>query len=141
VIASWLSLLPTGSALGADVEAVRLWRAPDHTRVVLDVSEVTAFSTVSLENPERFVVDLADSRLRADLASLPLEGTPIRQLRSGVREGDDLRLVFDLSQKVRTSVFILPPSDATGHRVVVDLFDEATSSEPRESEKSSQSGP
>ena len=70
VIASWLSLLPTGSALGADVEAVRLWRAPDHTRVVLDVSEVTAFSTVSLENPERFVVDLADSRLRADLASL-----------------------------------------------------------------------
>jgi N-acetylmuramoyl-L-alanine amidase len=131
VIASWLSLLPTGSALGADVEAVRLWRAPDHTRVVLDVSEVTAFSTVSLENPERFVVDLADSRLRADLASLPLEGTPIRQLRSGVREGDDLRLVFDLSQKVRTSVFILPPSDATGHRVVVDLFDEATSSEPR----------
>lgn len=98
-MASWLSLLPTGPALGADVEAVRLWRAPDHTRVVFDVSEVTAFSTVSLENPERFVVDLTDSRLRADLASLPLEGTPIRQLRSGVREGVDLRLVFDLSQK------------------------------------------
>ena len=131
VIAVWLSLLPTGPTLGAEVEAVRLWRAPDHTRVVLDVSEAPAFSTVSLENPERFVVDLTDSRLRADLGSLPLEGTPIRQLRSGVREGVDLRLVFDLSQKVRTSVFILPPSDATGHRVVVDLFDEVTSSDPR----------
>ena len=131
VIAGWLSLLPTGTTLGAEVEAVRLWRAPDHTRVVLDVSEAPAFSTVSLENPERFVVDLTDSRLRADLGSLPLEGTPIRQLRSGVREGVDLRLVFDLSQKVRTSVFILPPSDATGHRVVVDLFDEVTSSDPR----------
>lgn len=131
VIAGWLSLLPTGPTLGAEVEAVRLWRAPDHTRVVLDVSEAPAFSTVSLENPERFVVDLTDSRLRADLGSLPLEGTPIRQLRSGVREGVDLRLVFDLSQKVRTSVFILPPSDATGHRVVVDLFDEVTSSDPR----------
>ena len=130
-MAGWLSLMPTGPTLGADVEAVRLWRAPDHTRVVLDVSEATAFSTVSLENPERFVVDLTDSRLRADLGSLPLEGTPIRQLRSGVREGVDLRLVFDLSQKVRTSVFILPPSDATGHRVVVDLFDEVTSSYPR----------
>ena len=131
VMAGWLSLMPTGPTLGADVEAVRLWRAPDHTRVVLDVSDATAFSTVSLENPERFVVDLTDSRLRADLGSLPLEGTPIRQLRSGVREGVDLRLVFDLSQKVRTSVFILPPSDATGHRVVVDLFDEVTPSEPR----------
>jgi N-acetylmuramoyl-L-alanine amidase len=131
VIASWLSLLPTGPALGADVEAVRLWRAPDHTRVVLDLSEAAAFSTVSLQNPERFVVDLADSRLRTDLGSLPLEGTPIRQLRSGVREGVDLRLVFDLSQKVRTSVFILPPSDATGHRVVVDLFDESMPIEPQ----------
>ena len=131
VIAGWLSLLPTGPTLGADVEAVRLWRAPDHTRVVLDVSAATAFSTVSLENPERFVVDLTDSRLRADLGSLPLEGTPIRQLRSGVREGVDLRLVFDLNQKVRTSVFILPPSDATGHRVVVDLFDESTPIEPQ----------
>jgi N-acetylmuramoyl-L-alanine amidase len=86
---------------------------------------------VSLQNPERFVVDLADSRLRTDLGSLPLEGTPIRQLRSGVREGVDLRLVFDLSQKVRTSVFILPPSDATGHRVVVDLFDESMPIEPQ----------
>ena len=130
-IAGWLSLLPTGPTLGADVEAVRLWRAPDHTRVVLDVSEATAFSTVSLKNPDRFVVDLTDSRLRADLGSLPLEGTPIRQLRSGVREGVDLRLVFDLNQKVRTSVFILPPSDATGHRVVVDLFDESTPIEPQ----------
>ena len=98
---------------------------------MLDLSEAAAFSTVSLQNPERFVVDLADSRLRTDLGSLPLEGTPIRQLRSGVREGVDLRLVFDLSQKVRTSVFILPPSDATGHRVVVDLLDESMPIEPQ----------
>ena len=107
----------------ADVNAVRLWRAPDHTRLVLDLSEAAEFSTLSLDNPERFVIDLSQSRLTASLNALPLEGTPLSGVRSGIRQGADLRLVFDLSASVRTSVFLLPPNDTTGHRVVIDLFD------------------
>ena len=115
-------LLPP--ALGADVDAVRLWRAPDHTRVVLDLSASASFTSLTLENPDRFVVDLVNSQLKTPLSSLPLEGTPILQVRSGVRKGTDLRLVFDLVEKVRTSVFILPPNESTGHRIVIDLFDD-----------------
>jgi len=110
-------------AQAAEVEAVRLWRAPDHTRVVLDLSGEAEVSTLTLENPERFVVDLKSSRLSASLSSLPLEGTPIQSVRSGIRKGTDLRLVLDLETAVRAAVFRLPPSDATGHRVVIDLFD------------------
>ena len=128
-IALVLMSAPTVSA--ADVDAVRLWRAPDHTRVVLDLSGATDFSTLSLENPERFVVDLSQSRLSASLTSLPLEGTPISRVRSGIRQGTDLRLVFDLSASVRTSVFLLPPNDTTGHRVVIDLFDKTPTEEPK----------
>ena len=114
----------------ADVNAVRLWRAPDHTRLVLDLSEAAEFSTLSLDNPERFVIDLSQSRLTASLTALPLEGTPLSGVRSGIRQGADLRLVFDLSASVRTSVFLLPPNDTTGHRVVVDLFDKTPTEEP-----------
>ena len=128
-IALVLMSAPTVSA--ADVDAVRLWRAPDHTRVVLDLSGATDFSTLSLENPERFVVDLSQSRLSTSLTSLPLEGTPISRVRSGIRQGTDLRLVFDLSASVRTSVFLLPPNDTTGHRVVIDLFDKTPTEEPK----------
>lgn len=128
-IALVLVSAPTVSA--ADVDAVRLWRAPDHTRVVLDLSGATDFSTLSLENPERFVVDLSQSRLSTSLTSLPLEGTPISRVRSGIRQGTDLRLVFDLSASVRTSVFLLPPNDTTGHRVVIDLFDKTPTAEPK----------
>lgn len=128
-IALVLVSVPTVSA--ADVDAVRLWRAPDHTRMVLDLSGATHFSTLSLENPERFVVDLPQSRLSASLTSLPLEGTPISRVRSGIRQGTDLRLVFDLSASVRTSVFLLPPNDTTGHRVVIDLFDKTPTKEPK----------
>ena len=123
-------LVPVSTASAADVDAVRLWRAPDHTRVVLDLSDAAEFSTLSLDNPERFVVDLSQSRLSASLTALPLEGTPISRVRSGIRQGTDLRLVFDLSAPVRTSVFSLSPSDATGHRVVIDLFDATSTAEP-----------
>ena len=114
----------------ADVNAVRLWRAPDHTRLVLDLSEAAEFSTLSLDNPERFVIDLSQSRLTASLNALPLEGTPLSGVRSGIRQGADLRLVFDLSASVRTSVFLLPPNATTGHRVVIDLFDKTPTEEP-----------
>ena len=123
-------LASVSTVSAADVDAVRLWRAPDHTRVVLDLSDTAAFSTLSLENPERFVVDLSQSRLRTSLASLPLEGTPVRGVRSGIRKGVHLRLVFDLNAPVRTSVFLLPPNDTTGHRVVIDLFDNTPTEEP-----------
>ena len=122
--------VPVSTALAADVDAVRLWRAPDHTRVVLDLSDAAEFSTLSLDNPERFVVDLSQSRLSASLIALPLEGTPISRVRSGIRQGTDLRLVFDLTASVRASVFLLSPSDATGHRVVIDLFDATSTAEP-----------
>ena len=123
-------LVPVSTALAADVDAVRLWRAPDHTRVVLDLSDAAEFNTLSLDNPERFVVDLSQSRLSASLTALPLEGTPISRVRSGIRQGTDLRLVFDLTASVRASVFLLSPSDATGHRVVIDLFDATSTVEP-----------
>ena len=128
-IALVLVLIPAAHA--ADVNAVRLWRAPDHTRVVLDLSESADFSTLSLENPQRFVVDLSRSQLSASLTSLPLEGTPISGVRSGIRKGTDLRLVFDLTDSVRTSVFLLPPNETTGHRVVIDLFDDTVSVAPQ----------
>jgi N-acetylmuramoyl-L-alanine amidase len=126
-----LMLVSVPAVTAADVNAVRLWRAPDHTRVVLDLSGAPDFSTLSLENPERFVVDISQSRLSASLTSLPLEGTPISRVRSGIRQGTDLRLVFDLSASVRTSLFLLPPNDTTGHRVVIDLFDKTPTEEPK----------
>ena len=122
--------LAASSVQAADVEAVRLWRAPDHTRVVLDLSDAAEFSSLSLENPDRFVVDLIDSRIDASLSDLPLEGTPIKQVRSGIRKGSDLRLVFDLDSAVRTSLFSLTPSESIGHRIVIDIFDEVTAVEP-----------
>ena len=120
----------------AEVLDVRLWRAPDHTRVVFDLSEPVSHSLLELDNPRRLVVDMPDVRLLEALTDLPLENTPIDRVRSGVREGDDLRIVFDLAAQIRPKSFPLAPNERTGHRLVLDLFDVGSEGEDSQDVKS-----
>ena len=112
-------------ALATEVIDVRLWRAPDHTRVVFDLSDAIEHSILQLDNPTRVVVDINDVKLKGALNDLPLENTPIERVRSGIRKGNDLRIVFDLRAKVTPKSFALDPNERTGHRLVLDLFDDA----------------
>lgn len=112
-------------ALATEVIDVRLWRAPDHTRVVFDLSDAIEHSILQLDNPTRVVVDINDVKLKGALDDLPLENTPIERVRSGIRKGNDLRIVFDLRAKVTPKSFALDPNERTGHRLVLDLFDDA----------------
>lgn len=112
-------------APATDVIDVRLWRAPDHTRVVFDLSDAIEHSILQLDNPTRVVVDINDVKLKGALNDLPLENTPIERVRSGIRKGNDLRIVFDLRAKVTPKSFALDPNERTGHRLVLDLFDDA----------------
>ena len=46
LVASAISATPM--AWSSELEAVRLWRAPDHTRIVLDLSDAVDFETLTL---------------------------------------------------------------------------------------------
>jgi N-acetylmuramoyl-L-alanine amidase len=118
-----LGLLGTSSAWAVEVRDVRLWRAPDHTRIVFDLSGPTDHSLVLLSNPNRIVLDLQNTKLRADLARLQLAKTPVASVRSGVLEGDNLRVVMQISAAVDPRSFFLKANDQTGDRLVVDLYD------------------
>ncbi len=123
----WLVLgwLAASSSWAVEVHDVRLWRAPDHTRIVLDLSGPADHKLIVLDNPSRVVLDVADTRLRAGLDKLALDNTPVRRIRSGVREGDDLRLVLEMSAVVDPRSFALKANDQAGDRLVLDLYDKA----------------
>jgi len=121
VLTSFGLALP--SAANVQVHDVRLWRAPDHTRIVFDLTGPAAHKLIVLENPHRIVLDVTDASLKAQLASLDLAGTPIRKLRSAVREGDDLRVVLDLTTAVKPKSFELKANDRAGDRLVLDIYD------------------
>jgi len=108
----------------AQVHDVRLWRAPDHTRIVFDLTSPASHKLLVLDNPARIVLDIADTRLKTDLAELPLADTPISGVRSGVREGTDLRVVLEMSAKVNPRSFALKANQQAGDRLVLDLYDQ-----------------
>lgn len=115
------ALCLSGVAQAATVDSMRLWAAPDHARLVFDLSSPAQAKVFSLDSPSRLVIDLADSKLGADASQLPLEGSAISEVRTGVREGDDLRVVLELNRQIEPRHFTLAPNDQYGHRLVVDL--------------------
>lgn len=127
-IAVILSLLAS-AAMAAEVRDVRLWRAPDHTRIVFDLTGPAEHKLIVLDSPARIVVDVTDTSLKADFAKLKLDDTPVNRIRSGVREGDDLRVVLDMSAAVDPRSFALKANDKTGDRLVLDLYDRSEKTE------------
>jgi N-acetylmuramoyl-L-alanine amidase len=127
-IGTVLGLLATTGAFAADVQDVRLWRAPDHTRIVFDLSGPVEHKLIVLDNPSRIVLDIDNTRLKANLADLTLAKTPVARIRSGVREGDDLRVVLDMSATVKPRSFVLKANDQAGDRLVLDLYDKRSGS-------------
>jgi N-acetylmuramoyl-L-alanine amidase len=121
----WLCALiaPTVVA-AAEVRDLRLWRAPDHTRLVFDLSEGVDYKLFTLDAPERVVIDIADSTLATRLGDIEFEDSPITGLRSATRDGGLLRVVIDLNTKTKPKSFTLEPNAELGHRLVVDLYDE-----------------
>jgi N-acetylmuramoyl-L-alanine amidase len=123
---AWLSLLllPWGAyAAGMQVQGVRLWAAPDSTRVVFDVSGPVDHRLFTLNNPNRLVIDLNDAAIDPAVKKTFSSGGKVKNLRSGPRNGNALRLVLDLDGPVKPKSFVLKPNDQYGHRLVVDLFD------------------
>ncbi len=118
-----LGLLVASAVNAAEVHDVRLWRAPDHTRIVFDLTGPAEHRLLTLDNPARIVLDITDTALKASLTSLPLANTPISLVRSGIRDGSDLRVVFDINAAVDPRSFALKANAQAGDRLVLDLYD------------------
>lgn len=116
-------LLPLQAyAAAAEIQGVRLWRAPDNTRLVFDMSAPVSHSVFSLDNPDRVVIDLKSARLSTDLKSILQSKSPIRDVRTGL-QASELRIVLDMSARVTPKSFTLTPNQQYGYRLVIDLFD------------------
>jgi len=105
-----------------DLVGVRLWPAPDHTRLVFDLNGPIDHSLFTLQNPDRIVIDLKNARLSGQLPFTDDGTSPIRSIRSGARNGSDLRIVLDTKQAMRPKSFPLKPYGEHGDRLVLDLY-------------------
>lgn len=125
VMLLWAALAAEALA-ASDVRSVRLWRAPDNTRLVFDLSGPVQHSVFTLAAPDRIVIDISGAKLATNLEQLSLANTPITSIRSAQRDADNLRVVIDLSAAVTPKSFSLAPNQQYGNRLVVDLFDQSS---------------
>ena len=113
-------------ARGAGIVAVRLWPAPDYTRVTVESDQALEARHLLTQAPHRLVVDISNLELSPALRDLVGSVRADDPFIAGVRVGQFqprvVRLVFDLKQPVRPEQFTLAPVAAYRHRLVFDLF-------------------
>lgn len=123
-----LLLFVSEVAFASTVNGVRLWRAPDHTRVVFDLSAPVEHKLFSLKQPNRLVIDVDQSAVDAasfagTLAKVNYIDSPITNIRHGKRGANGLRVVFDLESQVKPRSFVLKKHLDKPDRLVIDLYD------------------
>ena len=119
-------------AATVQVESIRTWPAPDHSRIVLDIDRPAEYTLFVLQDPHRVVVDLRDGKLlkrvpRARSGDRLLAGIRAAHRTRSERRGRDgsrdfLRVVLDMKMRVRPKSFLLKPNQKYGHRLVIDVY-------------------
>ncbi len=124
----WLfwGALSVGAAEPVAVKNLRVWQAPDNTRVVFDLSSAPQFDVKLLTDPYRLLVDIKDAKLSLNLANAAAGSSLISKVRESTpSDKNDLRLVFELSADVQHKAFALKPFQQYGDRLVIDLIDKS----------------
>ena len=113
-------LMIDAGATAATVQNIRSSSGADGTRVVFELSGPAEHRVFALADPDRVVIDLANSTV---VNGLRLDGPrgPVTAVRAGPRPGGALRLVLELDQAAKPKTFLLPPQEQYGFRLVVDL--------------------
>lgn len=120
------TMLVSSAALAKNqIDGIRVWPSPDNTRVVLDLNQQPEYSYFALKNPDRLVIDLANTQGKVAFNSKNSSSDLIKAVRhSSPKTPDSVRVVIDLSKKVQTEIFALPPTAPYSHRLVIDLSDQ-----------------
>ena len=119
---TFLCLFSYDTSVADSIDQVRIHRSPEKTRVVFDLNGPVEHRIFSLDDPKRLVVDIDAATFEVDPKEIRLTNTPIAQIRTGIRNQRDLRVVFDLGEVVRPKSFSLEPIMQYGDRLVIDLY-------------------
>ena len=106
----------------ASITAVRSWRAPDNTRIVLDLSEQVLYRQVNTNNSKQIIIELDNTDTAVSTLSLP---SRIGLVQNVLLEsmGSKQRLIINLSDEVKPKVFMLAANEKLSPRLVIDLYD------------------
>lgn len=113
-------------AHGATIVTVRVWPAPEYSRVTIESDGALVAKQQFVPSPPRLAVDLEGITLNPALkelvAKVKADDPNIAGIRVGQFAPSVVRLVVDLKHPIRPQVFSLTPVAAYQHRLVFDLY-------------------
>jgi N-acetylmuramoyl-L-alanine amidase len=113
-------------ARGATIVAVRVWPAPEYSRVTIESDSKLRSQEVVMTDPPRLAVDIEgidlDSQLRELVAKVRADDPFIAGIRVSQSAPGSVRMTIDLKQIAVPQVFSLSPVAAYQHRLVFDLY-------------------
>lgn len=108
------------------ISAVRVWPAPEYTRITIESAAPIEYTLFSAKGPERLVVDLENVQLSAQLEGLPArignDDAYIAQARIARNRPGVVRLVLELRTEIKPQAFSLKPVGDYAHRLVLDIY-------------------
>lgn len=108
---------------GAAITDIRFWSAPDHTRVVLDLSGPVQFETASRENPPESVVHLSGITSLPRTVNLEVNDPYLLKISLVNLGKGNVRVTLHQKAPLQTNIFTLKPDLGKTHRLVIDLID------------------
>jgi N-acetylmuramoyl-L-alanine amidase len=110
------------------IDGIRVWPAPENTRIVFDLKSKPDYKYFSLSKPNRLVIDFKKTKNSVALKNLASDDPRIKLIRtSGSNSKSDIRLVLELEKSYKLNIFPLAPAGQYGNRLVIDLYDKTKS--------------
>ena len=131
----FLSLSHPAFVFAAKITDVRIWAAPDHTRVVLDLTEPVLYESSSQEDLLQFRLELKEASLHTSKREIKANDPFLKEIILTDLGQGKVKVVLQQRKILNASVFSLKPYLDKPHRLVIDLVDVAEEKKEQEERK------
>ena len=125
-------LFQPATGWAAKITDVRYWSAPDHTRLVLDLTDPIQNEHPSQESVSQFQLELKEVSLQTKTRELEVNDPFVKKISLSDSGKGRVKLVFYQKKPLRIDVFSLKPYLDKPHRLVIDLVDVAQEKKEQE---------
>jgi len=131
-IALAIILFPSISISAAMITDLRFWSAPDHTRVVLDLTEPIQCESSFQEKPPQLHLELKGASLTTPKREVEVNDPFLTKISLIDLGKEKIKLVLHQKKTLNTNIYSLKPYLNKPHRLVIDLIDLAQEKKEQE---------
>jgi N-acetylmuramoyl-L-alanine amidase len=125
-------LLHPASISAALITDVRFWSAPDHTRVVFDLTEPIQYEASSQASPPQLLLEMKGAILLTRKRELTVNDSFLSKIILTPTGEKKVQLILHQKRPLQANILTLKPYEDKPHRLVIDLIDPAQEKKEQE---------